>query len=125
MARLNDKVAKLSVKRLYQRPNLMEEYHALKQCGVSLGETNYVHLGQVLKTLATENDCSQIRFWGKILGYRDYWVIQGSSNKKYLNELGPDSENYATGVNTYSYWVSNSILGNWTELPLVTPFQVK
>lgn len=52
-------------------------------------------------------------------------MIQGVSSKKYLNENGPDSENYGTGINTYSYWVSNSILGNWVELPLVTPLQVK
>ena len=27
-------------------------------------------------------------------------------------------------MNTYSYWVSNDILGKWIELPLVTPEQV-
>lgn len=89
--RLNNRVRQLSGKKLYQRPNLMDEYYALKQCGISLGETNYVHLAQVLKTIATDNECSQVRFWGKILGYRDYFVVQGSSTKKYLNELGPDA----------------------------------
>lgn len=84
-----------------------------------------MHLTQVLKALATDNECSQIRFWGKILGYRDYYVIQGLSTKKYLNELGPDAENYGQGINTYSYWVSNTILDHWVELPLVTPLQVK
>lgn len=29
------------------------------------------------------------------------------------------------GVNTYSYWVATDILGQWTELPLVTPAQIK
>ncbi len=89
--RLTNKVKSLNNRKLYQRPNLMDEYHALKQCGISLGETNYVHLTQVLKALATDNECSQIRLWGKILGYRDYYVIQGLSTKKYLNELGPDA----------------------------------
>ena len=54
-----------------------------------------------------------IRFWGKILGYKDYYVIQGQSTKKYLNDLSPDAEGYGTGINTYSYWVSNSVLGQW------------
>jgi hypothetical protein len=27
-------------------------------------------------------------------------------------------------VNSYSYWVATDILGEWTELPLVTPEQV-
>jgi hypothetical protein len=39
----------------------------------------------VIKTLAIENDTKTIRFWGKILGIRDYWVIQGVSSKNYLN----------------------------------------
>lgn len=81
----------MNVKRVYQRPNLMEEYYALKQCGISVGETNCLHLVNVLKTIATEYECSNVRFWGKILGYKDYYVIQGTSTKKYLNELGPDS----------------------------------
>lgn len=79
-----------------------------------MGETNCLHLVNVLKTIATDYECSNVRFWGKILGYKDYFVIQGTSTKKYLNELGPDSENYGTGINTYSYWVANSILGQWT-----------
>ena len=62
----------------------MDEYHALKQCGISLGETNYVHLTKVLKALATDNECSQIRFWGKILTKNsDYYVIQGIATKKF------------------------------------------
>lgn len=52
---LDQKLKELSARKLYQRPNLLEEYHALKQCGISLGETNYVHLGKVLKALATDN----------------------------------------------------------------------
>ncbi len=53
----------------------------------------------------------EIRFWGKILGKRDYFIVQGLSLNPYLNELGKDSEAYGMGVNGYSYWVANEILG--------------
>lgn len=52
---LDRKLKEISSRKLYQRPNLLEEYHALKQCGISLGETSYVHSGKVLKALATDN----------------------------------------------------------------------
>lgn len=91
----------------------MDQYYALKQCGISIGETNCVHLVGVLKAIAVDNQCTNVRFWGKILGYHDYYVIQATSAKRYINGLGPDSQNYGTGVNTYSYWVASSILGNW------------
>lgn len=59
----------------------------MKLAGVGIGETNAYHLNKVIKTLAAEHQAKSIRFWGKILGYKDYWVIQGSSNKAYLSEL--------------------------------------
>jgi hypothetical protein len=106
------------------RPDLVHEYNALRIAGISIGETNAFHLNKVLKFLAIENEVKSIRFWGKILGYKDYYVIQGASGKSYLNELGEGSERYGVGVNTYSYWVSTHILGQWIELPLVTAQQV-
>lgn len=55
-----------------------------------------------------------------MLGYKDYWIIQGSSEKTYLEDLPLGSEKYGVGVNTYSYWAATNILGTWFELPLVT-----
>lgn len=107
-------------------PDIMQEYHALRLAGISIGETNCINIGNVIQALAIENEVKEIRFWGKILGQKDYYVIQGVSSKKYLNdELGEDGEDYGVGVNTFSYWVSTSILGNWVELPLVCPSQVR
>ena len=74
----------------------------------------------ILKSLAIENKTKNIRFWGKILGYKDYWVIQGSTDKTYLEDLPLGGEKYGTGVNTYSYWASTDLLGSWFELPLVS-----
>lgn len=102
----------------------MAEFAALKTAGVSVGESNIVHLAKAIKRLAIEQQAKSIRFWGKILGYRDYWVVQGSSAKPYLDEVPEGGEKYGVGVNSYSYWVATDPLGQWTELPLVTPQQV-
>lgn len=65
----------------------MQEYHALKIAGITIGETNAYHLQKVIKSLAIEHDVKSIRFWGKILGYKDYYVIQASSSKNYTHDL--------------------------------------
>lgn len=107
------------------QPNLESEYQALKCAGISLGENNYYYLSKVIRNLAIKNAVKEIRFWGKILGKKDYYVIQGICSKSYLCEESVDTEPYGTGVNTYSYWVTTDILGDWSELPLVTPQQIK
>ena len=102
----------------------MQQHAALKTAGVGIAETTAYHLNKAIKTLAVEHQTTSIRFWGKILGYKDYFVVQGTTNKKYLSELPSNAEPYGIGINTYSYWVTTDILGKWTELPLVTPEQV-
>lgn len=83
--RLNNNLNKIEDNRAYLRPDVMQEYHALKTAGISIGETNSFHLNKVVKALAIEHQTKSIRFWGKILGYKDYFVIQGSSTKNYLS----------------------------------------
>lgn len=124
VAELEKGVKKIEDNRAYLRPDLMQEYAALRTAGVTVGESNCFHLNKVVKRLAIENQTKSIRFWGKILGYKDYWVVQGASAKPYLDQLPEGAEKYGSGVNTYSYWVATDPLGNWTELPLVTPQQV-
>ncbi len=121
---LEQSVKRIDNGRAYQRPDLMQEFAALKTAGVSVGESNTVHMGKAIKRLAIEQQAKSIRFWGKVLGYRDYWVVQGSSGKPYLDEPMEGGEKYGVGVNTYSYWVASDPLGQWTELPLVSPQQV-
>lgn len=29
------------------------------------------------------------------------------------------------GVNKWSYWASTNLTGDWTELPIITPTQIK
>ena len=82
------------------------------------------HLSLVAEMFKAE----EVRFWGKILGLnRDYYIIQGRTNSNGgMETIGREAEKRGEGVNYYSFWVSNNILlDQWTELPLVTPEQVK
>ena len=77
-------LAKAENKMVYLQPDLETEYQALKIAGISIGENNYIYLSKVIRTLAIKNKTKEIRFWGKILGHKDYYVIQGISSNQYL-----------------------------------------
>ena len=42
-----------------------------------------------MRLLAIKNNMKEIRFWGKILGRKDYFVIQGISNQPYAKDPLP------------------------------------
>jgi radial spoke head protein 4/6 len=39
--------------------------------------------------------------------------------------LGADVEPKGTGANKWTFWVSNDLISEWTELPVVTPTQLR
>ena len=108
---IDDFIEKAENNQVYTMPDLEAEYNALKTAGISIGEKNCYYLAKVIKLLATKNKVKEIRFWGKILGKKDYFVIQGVSQQPYAQDLAADGEAYGKGVNSYSYWVANNILG--------------
>ncbi len=57
----------------------------MKVAGISFGENNWYYLEKVIANLARKNNVKEIRFWGKILGRKDYYVVQGISSNPYLN----------------------------------------
>lgn len=73
--------------RTFIMPDLNQDFRALKIAGISIGQTNNFYLQKVIRNLALKNNVKQIRFWGKILGRCDYYVIQGISSNPYLSEL--------------------------------------
>jgi hypothetical protein len=68
-----------------------------------------------------------IRVWGKIFGiYKDYIIAEGEKDAAAGGEAAGDMEaRGATGVNKYVYWVTDSVTGDWTELPNTTPGIIK
>lgn len=60
--------------------------------------------------------------WGKIYGTnRDYYVAEGDKEGGESGELPPEVEPRGTGVNRYTYWVTDSVTGEWIELPDALP----
>lgn len=58
--------------------------------------------------------------WGKIQGSaKDYYVAEGE--KEGGAEAPPEVEARGTGVNKNVYWVTDSVTGEWTELPDAVP----
>lgn len=70
--------------------------------------------------MASDN-IRQLKFWGKILGIKDYYVIQGVTKNKIRDEISGNSEPEGEGINYYSYWVTTDILSDWIELPWINP----
>lgn len=89
-------------------------------------EENY-RIGLCLKKLAQKENCTSLRFWGKILTTNgDYLVMQGVGLKKKDPIVTGDMEKYREGANYYSYWVSHESIGDdWYELPLISPAQLQ
>jgi len=91
--------------------------------GIYFGEEETYLLQKSLAKLAAETEARELRFWGKILGTKkDYWVAEGLLDHKFSDEpSSPETERHGTGCNRLTYWVCNSVLDEWMQLPLVTP----
>lgn len=63
-----------------------------------------------------------MRFWGKILcSGKDYYVCEAITNSQFADKQPANCEVKGEGANTYTYFVSQDILDEWFELPLITP----
>ncbi len=69
---------------------------------------------------------TQLRFWGKVYGQmRDYIVIEGILKSSEEAKIDPSVEKRGEGTNQYVYWVSDSVLLDWIQLPEVKPEHIK
>jgi radial spoke head protein 4/6 len=72
--------------------------------------------------LAEETKVKELYFWGRFLtNGRDYYVARGVTHPLPSDPLPPNGEARGTGVNFYTFWVCHDVLGDWQELPLITP----
>ena len=94
--------------------------------GVSFSEEEWYKIRMALKKISKENDCEFIRFFGKIYGLQsDYYIIQGLPRKFPMQNPPIHIESHGNeGINRYTFWVSNSILETWYELPDITSEQI-
>jgi hypothetical protein len=99
----------------------------LEWAGISFGKNEWFKIRLAMKKLMVESDAVSLRFWGKIYGTTaDYYIIQGSLRHYPLQDpkLPYKDVRGNEGLNRYVYWVSNSILEGWYELPEVTAEQI-
>jgi len=122
----DEKGNKREVKALGALPDLLNDAQILELASVGFGREETLLLQKSLTQLAARTQAQSLRFWGKILGTeRDYYVAEGKLNHSYSDEApSKDVEPHGTGVNRLTFWVTNNVLDDWYELPLVTPQQL-
>ena len=111
-------------------PNYMED--VLQQSklfewgGVSFSDEEWYKIRMAMKKILIENDCEYLRFFGKIYGINsDYYIIQGLLKTYPMKNPQVHVETRGNeGINRYTFWVSNSILESWYELPDITHEQI-
>jgi len=75
-----------------------------------------------LKRLAVMSGATTLKFFGKIFGtQKDYWVAQGTLDFQEEEPSNPSQESRGEGANAAVYWVTNSLLTDWIQLPECTP----
>ena len=106
--------------------DIMSQAKLFEWGGVSFSEEEWFKIQMAMKKLMLKNDCEYIRFFGKIFGIKsDYYIIQGIQKRYSMkNPLVHIESRGNEGINRYTFWVSNSILESWYELPDITPQQL-
>ena len=106
----------------FYMPNLQEQAAMLEWAGISFGEDFTILLQKSMKKLACQSGASQMQFFGKIFGTeKDYWVVCGKLPYVEEEPSNPNQEPRGSGVNTYVYWVTDNIIGDWIQLPECQP----
>ncbi len=111
-------------------PNYMED--VLQQSklfewgGISFSDEEWYKIRMAMKKILIENDCEFLRFFGKIYGINsDYYIIQGLLKTYPMKNPQVHVESRGNeGINRFTFWVSNSILESWYELPDITHEQI-
>ena len=105
-------------------PDLLTESKIFEWAGISFGDKEIYRLQKSLASLSGKTTAGNLKFWGKINGTKkDYYVAEGTleAGDDDGEEKGPDFEARGSGVNTYVYWVTDSSLNEWTQLPDLSP----
>lgn len=94
--------------------------------GVSFGDEEWYKIRMAMKKILIGNNCEYLRFFGKIYGINsDYYILQGILKNYPIKVTNPYVERRGNeGINRYTFWVSNSILEAWYELPDITHEQL-
>ena len=106
--------------------DIMSQANIFEWAGITFNKTEWYKIRIAMKKLLIENNCEYIRFFGKIFGVdSDYYIMLGIL-KDYPMKNPPVhvEERGNEGINHYTFWVSNSLLESWYELPDITHEQL-
>jgi len=101
--------------------DLHRQMELFESAGRGLGREEAYKLVLSIRRLATEKDLSEVRIFGKIFGTnKDYYIIECKLPSWPEEADEPeDSKNepWGSGVNSYAYFATNSVVGKWELLP--------
>jgi len=115
----------------YETENLLQNSSLFEAVGVGLGKDEMYNVALTLKSLAEDASKSlkTVRFFGKILGTgSDYYVFETTSDLEPEAPTTAEGETPAEvgeGANGFTYFVCSQLGGSFTQLPAVTPQQIK
>ena len=106
--------------------DLLQQSKLFEWGGISFSDEEWYKIRMAMKKILLDNDCEYLRFFGKIYGIKsDYYIIQGLLKTYPMKNPQVHVESRGNeGINRYTFWVSNSILESWYELPDITHEQI-
>ncbi|KAF5843246.1 radial spokehead-like protein [Dunaliella salina] len=115
----------------YEAEDVVGNGRLFDALGVGLGTHEMYNIALTLKKLGEDpkRGVQNVRFFGKFFGlYADYYVFETTINDMPTIPEAPEgSVPYEdnTGTNEHVYFVCNYLGGPMTQLPIVTPDQIK
>ena len=112
--------------------DLMSDSSVWQWAGIGFGQQETYCLQKSLQGLAKDVNPSFMRFFGKIRGIQtDYYIVEatvgddgegeGEGGDGGEDAKEPDMEDKGTGVNKYTYFVTENTFSSWKKLPNLAP----
>lgn len=108
-------------------PDILRQAELFEAAGRGFGREEAYYLSLSIRQLATAQDLTDVRLFGKIFGtQQDYYIVECKLQNWPEEEDGEESKNepWGTGANSYAYFVTNSVTGKWERLPRVQSQQI-
>jgi len=104
----------LTKNKTFAIPNFFDEADMLEWAGISFGEEETYKLQKSIKRLAIMSGADSLRFFGKIYGTKqDYLIAIGTLSEAEEVQTDRSVEKRGDGVNKNVFWVTNNLLNDW------------
>jgi radial spoke head protein 4A len=90
--------------------------------GYGFGQQEAYFLQVSLKRLCSKENLKSLKFWGKIFcSKQNYFVAEGIHRNNIVDQVKENWESAGAGCNAVSFWVTNAVMEEWIELPVIGP----